>query len=288
VETLPLTQTIQYPASAINADEAQHDGNWQVLVNMLDQSGVADEKLEENVILVHGDLSTKERIDGLKRMRTIEHSAKNRLDFVVFVPGLFHLKMAAADAFWRMHVQPPAGRNDPTGFFEYIRHLRPKETGKFTSTPGFRRLHDTIHHATWTDVLDCWRLEAKSLGHSSLAELARTQLPWDTIICISEQMVKKYLPGPNFRDIREQDSNKRDMCFENHALRKQHGLLYLELSHVMNHGDVGRILRLLSYWIPIFKSTGKFKYAAHMIRFKTDLDHVYPPRLRYVPTTSLS
>ena len=50
----------------------------------------------------------------------------------------------------------------------------------------------------------------------------------------------------------------------------------------MNYGDVGRILRLLPYWIAIFKATGKSKYSAHMIRFMTDLDHVYPPRLRYV------
>ena len=70
--------------------------------------------------LVHGDLSTKERIDGLRKMQTIEHSAKNRLDWVVFVPGLFHFKMACTDAFWRIHVEPRAGRDDPTGFFEYI------------------------------------------------------------------------------------------------------------------------------------------------------------------------
>jgi aminoglycoside/choline kinase family phosphotransferase len=70
------------------------------------------------------------------------------------------------------------------------------------------------------------------------------------------------------------------MVFENASLQKQHGLLYLELSHAMNHGDVGRILRILPYWIAIFKSTGKSKYAAHMIRFITDLDHVYPKCLK--------
>ena len=94
-------------------------------------------------------------------------------------------------------------------------------------------------------------------------------------------MVKKYLPGKDFNKKREEETD-RDMVFENTALRKQHSLLYLELSHSMNHRDVGRILRLLPYWIAIFKSTGKSKYSAHMIRFMTDLDHVYPPQLRYV------
>jgi hypothetical protein len=215
-------------------------------------------------------------------MRTIESSAKNRLGFAVVVPGLFHLKMAATDAFWRAHVQPQEGHDDPNGFFEYIRHLRPKETGKFLSSPGFRRLHDSIHHTTWIDVLDCWRLEANSLHFGSRAAYAESKPSWDSLVKLSEAMVRKYLPGKDFDEKREEEKTVRDMVFENTALRKQHSLLYLDLSHSMNHGDVGRILRLLPYWIAIFKSTGKSKYSAHMIRFMTDLDHVYPPQLRYV------
>ncbi|KAF8235572.1 hypothetical protein L208DRAFT_1256221, partial [Tricholoma matsutake] len=63
-------------------------------------------------------------------------------------------------------------------------------------------------------------------------------------------------------------------------LQKQHRLLYLEPSHVMNHGDVGQILHILPYWIAVFKSTGKSKYVAHMIQFITDLDHVYLKHLK--------
>jgi len=76
--------------------------------------------------------------------------------------------------------------------------------------------------------------------------------------------------------------SERDVCFENQALWKQHSLLYLEFLHAMNHGDVGRMLHLFLYWIAIFTVTGKHKYVAHMTQFKTDLDHVYPPWLRYV------
>ena len=50
----------------------------------------------------------------------------------------------------------------------------------------------------------------------------------------------------------------------------------------MNHGDFGWILLLLPYWIAIFKSVGKSKYSTHMIRFMTDLNHVYQLQLRYV------
>lgn len=167
INVLPVTRTIQYPASAINADEGSHDGNWQVIENLLKQCGVPDVRLEDDIILVHGDLATKERIDGLRKMRTIESDSKGQLAFVIFAPGLFHLKMAATDAYWRAHVQPRESREDTAGFFDYVRHLRPKETGKFINGPGFRRLHDSIHHATWLDILDCFRLEVRAQGFES-------------------------------------------------------------------------------------------------------------------------
>lgn len=138
-------------------------------------------------------------------MHTIEHSSRNCLDFVVFVPGLFHLKMVATNAFWHAHIQLQEGHKDPTGFMEYIHHLRAHETGKFTSTPGFCCLHDSIHHATWVDVLDCWRLEALSLGHHSLKMFVSAQPSWELISKMSETMVQKYLPSRNFSDIREGD-----------------------------------------------------------------------------------
>ena len=188
--------------------------------------------------------------------------------------------MATTDAFWRIHIEPVAGRDDATGFFEYIHHLRAKETGKFVSEPGFRCMHDTIHYATWVDVLDCWRIEAGLIGHRNLKDFAQSKPDWKTIEEMSNTILRKYLPGTDFTDNRDLSDGDRDKVFENVALRKQHGLMYLELSHAMNHGDVGRILRLWPYWIAIFKSTGKSKYTAHMIRFITDLDHVYPPRLR--------
>ena len=205
------------------------------------------------------------------------------LDFVMFVPGLFHLKMAATDAFWHTHTQLQERRKDPTGFMEYIHH---HETGKFTSTPGIHCLHDSIHHATWVDVLDCWHLEALSLGHHSLKMFIAAQPSWELISKMSEIMVQKYLPGCNFSDIREGDDANQDIWFENMAIQKQHGLLYLELSHSMNHSDVGHILWLFPYWIALFKSTGKHKYTAHMIGFLTDLDNVYPPKLRYAVIVS--
>jgi hypothetical protein len=55
-------------------------------------------------------------------------------------------------------------------------------------------------------------------------------------------MVKRYLLSGDFDEKREELKTKHDMGFENVALCKQHGLLYLELSHAMNYRDIGHIL----------------------------------------------
>ena len=172
VDALPVVKMRQFPANAINTDESQNDSNWQVLESLLKQSSVSTEKLEESVVLIHGDLATKERVDALRKMHRIEHSAKNWLNWVIFILGLFHLKMAATNTFWRIHIEPAAVKDDATGFFEYIHHLHAKETGKFASEPGFQQMHDAIHHVTWVDVLDCWQIKAGLIGHRNLKDFA--------------------------------------------------------------------------------------------------------------------
>lgn len=37
IDRLPVKKTVQFPANAINADEGQNDGNWEVLKNLLHQ-----------------------------------------------------------------------------------------------------------------------------------------------------------------------------------------------------------------------------------------------------------
>jgi len=175
-------------------------------------------------------------------MCTIEKSAKNHLRFAVVIPGLFHLKMAVTDAFWRTHVQPAEDQDDRNGFYEYAHHLHLNETIKFLSTLGFFCLHDTIHHTTWIDVINCWRIEVNGHGFNSCVAFTDSKPLWAFIIELSEAMVKRYLPSKDFDEKREELKTKHDMVFKNVALHKQHGLLYLELSLTMNYGDIGHIL----------------------------------------------
>ncbi|KAJ8090290.1 hypothetical protein PM082_018886 [Marasmius tenuissimus] len=162
---------VSIPASAIDANEGTYDGNWEVLENLYHQRNVPESVHDEYLTFIHGDLATKERIDGLRRSRRIEATAKNRLDNVLFVVGLFHVLMAAANAIWRLHILPHADRSEDLGLFNYINILRPKATGEFTSKngPSYHSMHNVAHHALWADVLNIWRVETrKRFSHDNL------------------------------------------------------------------------------------------------------------------------
>ena len=80
------------------------------------------------------------------------------------------------------------------------------------------------------------------LFFGSPAAYGESKPSWDSLVELSEAMVRKYLPGKDFDKKREEEEMDYDMVFKNTALCKQHSLLYLELSHSMNHRDISQIL----------------------------------------------
>ena len=112
VTQIPLHQTTQIPCRSMNIKESTPDGNVEVLESLLHQGGIGepedgkfdsekDVDMSEHILLIHGDLLTKERLDTVQDSRSIEATPKRCFQYIVFLPGLFHFKMACADALWR-------------------------------------------------------------------------------------------------------------------------------------------------------------------------------------------
>ncbi|PPQ76588.1 hypothetical protein CVT26_012793 [Gymnopilus dilepis] len=293
INQIPVHKTEQIPCRAMNIKESTPDGNVEVMECLLNQGGIGDPHddsfdsqgdvdMSESVLLVHGDLLTKERLDSVRTSRAIEETPKRRFQFAIFVPGLFHFKMACVDALWRTWIQPTAARTDPNSLYQHVGILRPKETGKVGTNPGFRRMHDIIHHDLWASMLDCWKLEAASRNPkwTTLDEFMKSEPSWQLIEDMSRNIVKKYVgTTPDVSKERRKPSDERDDIFANQILRNYNELLYIETSHAMNAGDIGRVEETFLQWIYIFRATGKHKYAAQMLRFMINLRDVYPPEL---------
>ncbi|KAI9430086.1 hypothetical protein BJY52DRAFT_1133667 [Lactarius psammicola] len=146
---IPLMKTEQIPMRSMKIKQSSVDGNIEVMENLLRQGGLGDPTdpgfdtsgdvdISDFVLLIHGDLLTKERLDTVRDSRQIEDTPRHRFQYMVFVPGLFHYKMACVDAIWRTYLQSKEGRKDVNSTFQHAGILRPQETGILTTKPGFR------------------------------------------------------------------------------------------------------------------------------------------------------
>lgn len=236
--------------------------------------------ISEYVVLVHGDLGTGERLQLAQLRRSMELAPWSRFQHVLFIPGLFHFKMACADAIWRCFLHPLAAREDETSLMHDVAHLRPKETGIYCSNPGFRRMHQLIGHAGICRRLDCWRVHLT--GFTDLEAFAASEPSLDDLKSLAEELAQNYLATGTHHlyRMRCQPEKERDLQFEDALLLNKYFLLYEELSYAMNCGDIGRVEMCIVEWIPILKAIGKHKYATHMMSFLLNVHFEYPPGLK--------
>ncbi|KAH9842506.1 uncharacterized protein C8Q71DRAFT_827213 [Rhodofomes roseus] len=303
VECIPVKKLQHHPARTMEVNNSTVDGNISAIESLCAQAGLgcpteirrdgASAKeprsvtdISDYVVLFHGDLGTMERVLSALRARSIEDSAWRRLQFVVFIPGLFHFKMACVDGIWRVFIKPKDARGDNM-LMQYIGLLRPKETGKYGSHPTFRQMHEVVQHIGIILRLDAWRVEAShsSRQEQSLETWAAEHKPGlAELWAVAQTLARDYVPGqrkgPRLFELRRQGA-RRDEQRENVLLLQELLLLYEQLSWAMNAGDIGRVEWVLPSWIAVFKATGKHKYANHMTKFFTDLHKIYPQKLRH-------
>ncbi|KAF6747015.1 hypothetical protein DFP72DRAFT_1075838 [Ephemerocybe angulata] len=296
VDAIPVVQTKTYAARAMEFSNSTVAGNISTIIDLAMQGGIGDpndpeigeevEDISEHVVMFHGDLGTGDRILAILLRRSIETTPWRRFQFVIFVPGFFHFKMAIVDAMWRIFIMPLDARQDDTSLIRDVGILRPRETGKITSKPGYRQMMEVLQHSGICRRLDCWLIDAKihfsekNVTIITLEDFAKTNPTFDDLQAIASRLVRTYVASHTFSRLRRQTIQQRDQVFENAAMFHKLSLLFEETSYAMNQGDIGRVETTIVSWIFVFRATNKHKYAAHLTRFFTVVHYVYPERLR--------
>ncbi len=256
IREIPLTKTTQ-TLRAIHISPSTVPNNATVLEDMFRQAAIGDptdqdddseeavtnEKLRElgnSVVLVFGDLLTGQHVRSLLESRSIEPTPWRRMQFIVFGMGLFHLKMACADAIWRVFIRPNSLAMDTNTLMEHVSQIRPKETGKIKTKPGFRCMHKVIQHVGIVSRLDVWRLAAiKTNGAESLEDFATSKPTWEQLVVMANEIMVQNGNRKQLRRKRLDPEAQRDKQLENTILREEYFLLYKEMSHTLNFGDIG-------------------------------------------------
>lgn len=288
VDEIPLTTTKQVPLHAIDKNPNTAASNGEVIQDAFAQTGVGEgeglKDLGNFASLLSGDLLTLERLRALKKSRSEEKTPWRRLQNTVPVMGLFHFKMACADAIWRTFILPKAAKDDPNCVLEQVGQIRPKETGKIHSSPTFRQLHEVIQHVGICLRLEAWlaKVKVKHSGVSSLEDWVEKCKPtFEEIVTLSQEIARDFVSSPSeLSKLRFTAVEERDLQYENMLLQQELFLLYEETVYAMNMGDIGRLETCFLPWAFIFQGCGKHKYANELYLYLKNVLFIYPPGLR--------
>jgi hypothetical protein len=102
-------------------------------------------------------------------------------------------------------------------------------------------MHEVIQHVGIVSHLDVWRLAAKKKNsrHISLNDFAKLEPTWDQLVAMAEDIMAQNGNRKQHGRTKLRPDTKRDKQLENTILREEYFLLYEEMSHGLNVGDIG-------------------------------------------------
>ena len=287
-EPIPVEKTCIIPLQSMDISNSTITGNIDTIEKLLEQTGLGEYEpptptvpLDSQFLLFHSDLGTGDRINSARQWRSIEATPRDRLQFAVFIMGLFHTKMACTETIWRTFLNDPKARSGGPSFYSDFGILRPRDSSTLSKGFKFRPIHDAIRHIGTCRRLDCMRVLAKEGQHSSLQAFADSQPDWSRVQAFAREAVRHFIPAPGeLKSMGNEEPKDRDERLENGMGFHNYSTLYEEISYAMDNGDIGRVEMCLIAWAPLFEAAGKKKYAHHTIKLVHDLNHVFPPRMR--------
>ncbi|KAH8992239.1 hypothetical protein EDB92DRAFT_1797358, partial [Lactarius akahatsu] len=232
----------------------------------------------ENLKLVAGDQLSIARLRAILAARAGNKCSASSLRWALFIPGLFHCKIAATNGFLQTHFgHPNRDLKDPASLSSHNTLLQCKPI-ILSSLPPFRTCRDLI-----------FSLESFS-----------NRLTWTMLCGHAEAVVDTFTDGrtvDNLRCSRRQEDEAQsealggqergglggDMIFENAVLFLHDGLILREFSDAIKSGDSGHVLLVLKLWAFGFRGSGHSKYAYEVLHLLHNITHVWPePVMRIV------
>ncbi|KAN0130508.1 hypothetical protein V8E53_011594 [Lactarius tabidus] len=270
-----------YPLPAMNINKASTVRNAEEL-------SVDTSKPEfcGNLRLIAGDQLSIARLRAVLAARAGNEGGASSLRWAVFIPGLFHCKIAATNGFLQTHFgHPNRDLTDPASLSSHNTLLQRKPI-ILSSLPPFRTCRDLIFVSLYARVLHCL---LKVSGADSLDSFS-DGLTWDVLCGHAEAVVDTFSDAhmvDTLRCSRHQESQSRgeqeggsrragDMIFENAVLFLRDGLILREFSDAIKCGDSGRVLLVLKIWALSFRGSRRTKYAYEVLHLVHNITHVWP------------
>ncbi|KAG9123965.1 hypothetical protein FRC07_013340 [Ceratobasidium sp. 392] len=258
---VPLVKLKQQPVEAMPIDVGTNHGNVTAIKNMMRQVAIDDDYLEKHAVLISGNIGTGDKLDHIKKSRSIEKTAKLRLQYAQFAPGLLHIEMAITDALWRLylkHQDPSSGKpDDPKTIFHLCGLTRPRKIKKLATGPDHQMTHHTVYYALVALIVEAWSAAVKAKHGVCLREW---EPEWDEVEEMSQEVVRSYVADLSFSPTHQTPPSANvasDMVNNATKLFCRDTLVWVITRHASRHGNVGCLEDILPFWVLIWKHTGK-------------------------------
>jgi hypothetical protein len=131
---------------------------------------------------------------------------------------------------------------------------------KAKKLPPFRPTWELITRLTLpANILDAFRLMCPN---KNLEEWVKDIEDRQAVEAVARSVYMTLCSARRVSELRRLPSSKRDVPLENIILFNRDALILREYGDAVKRGDVGSILNVLSYWMVMFRGTGKMpKYA---------------------------
>lgn len=242
VKELPTTKARVHMLRTMKIDESTYEGNKQVLAEIWNQIGLGDETGRKEmgynrVIPIAADGLTIARLHGLYRFLCEDLNSFERMENILPVFGLFHLKIIIATSLHKQYLGTPTGFGLRRDFHLLDKKglLNPQTKGDF-----FWDLNEALNHILEAHILDCWLQVSGSTDLSQL--LAKTPAELKSL---SRDLVQNYASTQALELHDSQPAEQQDAVYRQNCMFLRDALVYRELAVSNKVGDVGRFEDLI-------------------------------------------
>ncbi|KII85581.1 hypothetical protein PLICRDRAFT_31751 [Plicaturopsis crispa FD-325 SS-3] len=293
-QKIEVHRTPLHPINAFEIDESTIVGNANFVDTSFDVLWIKRlSRWLRYVKIFAGDQLSIARLRSIVNIRAGHEGGYEGFGWGVWMPGLFHAKIADMHGFFVTHWgKPNAGTRNPgcLAFHNTVLHRHPI---LLSSLPPFRKCRDLVFVSLYARVLHLLLLVSHQ---SSLDSYADSVSSWGTLEKHAAEIVNKYASSAVVADMRwrrqaqenaaaanplaEPCTPAGDMILENAILFLRDALISREFTDAIKCGDSGRVVLVLKTWAIGFRGNGRTKYAHEMLHLCHNISHVWPKGLR--------
>jgi hypothetical protein len=278
---VPVHKTVLQCLIAFGIDESTITGNAEVVEAILKETHLwGSPDFLKYVRIFAGDQLSLARLRAILNIRAGHEGGYTGYRWALFMPGLFHAKIADIHGFILTH-WGRSSMNNP-GSLAWHNYVLNRSPITLTSLPPFRTCRDIAFVSLYARVLHCL---LKVTGTRTLATCGEKIETLEELEGYAARILDEYANSQVVYKMRrartvDGDSSAGDVHFENGALFLRDALYTRLLTDAVKMGDSGQVVLVLKMLALSYRGNGRSKYAYEMLHLIHNLEHVWPKPLR--------